>query len=85
MKTYAQCKSQFCLPKLEDKMLLEYKLHVSLDLAGYDMIIRRDILEDLGFVIDFDQKESQWGHCMCPFKEHDATIKNAYYIWIPIQ
>jgi hypothetical protein len=44
----SKCKSQFCIPELEDKVLLEYDLNVTNTLVGYDMIIGRDILEDLG-------------------------------------
>ena len=53
----SKCKSQFCIPELEDKILLEYNLlNVANTLVGYDMIIGCDILEDLGIVIDFKQK-----------------------------
>jgi hypothetical protein len=55
-------KSQFCIPELEDKILLEYNLNVANTLVGYDMIIGCDILEDLGIVIDFKQKISIWDH-----------------------
>jgi hypothetical protein len=37
--TNSKCKSQFCIPELEDKILLEYNLHVANNLVGYDMII----------------------------------------------
>jgi hypothetical protein len=79
----SKCKSQFCIPELEDKILLEYNLNVANTLVGYDMIIGHDILEDLGIVIDFKQKISIWDHQECPFKEHDATVKTSYFVEEP--
>jgi hypothetical protein len=52
-------------------------------LVGYDMIIGRDILEDLGVVIDFNQKVSIWGHRECPFKSTDATAETSYFVEEP--
>jgi hypothetical protein len=83
LTTNSKCKAQFCIPELEDKVLLEYNLNITDTLVGYDMIIGHDILEDLGVVIDFNQKVSIWGHCECPFKAHDATVKTSYFVEEP--
>jgi hypothetical protein len=63
--------------------LLEYDLNVTDTLVGYDMIIGRDILEDLGVIIDFNQKVSIWGHRECPFKSTDATVETSYFVEEP--
>jgi predicted aspartyl protease len=73
--TNSKCKSQFCIPELEDKILLEYNLHVANTLVGYDMIIGHDILEDLGIVIDFKQKSASGDHQECPFKDMMLLLK----------
>jgi hypothetical protein len=83
LTTNSKCKAQFCIPELEDKVLLEYDLNVTDTLVGYDMIIGRDILEDLGVVIDFNQKVSIWGHQECPFKSTDATVETSYFVEEP--
>jgi hypothetical protein len=83
VKTNSKCKSQFCIPELEDKMLLEYNLHVADNLVGYDMILGHDILKDLGLVLDFKEHVTIWGHQQCPFKEHNATVETSYYVEEP--
>jgi predicted aspartyl protease len=62
LTTNSKCKSQFCIPELEDKILLEYDLNVTNTLVGYNMIIGCNILEVLGIVIDFKQKIIIWDH-----------------------
>jgi hypothetical protein len=79
-RTNFKCKSQFCIPELEDKTLLEYNLHVTDNLVGYDMILGCNILEDLGIVLDFKEHVTIWGHQQCPFKEHDAAVETSYYV-----
>jgi hypothetical protein len=81
MGVTGKCKKT--IPELEDKILLEYNLKVANTLVGYNMIIGRDILEDLGIVIDFKQKVSIWGHRECPFKLHDATVETSYFLEEP--
>jgi hypothetical protein len=53
VKTNSKCKSQFCIPELEDKMLLEYNLHVADNLVGSPDILQEKVftlMEGLKFV-----------------------------------
>ena len=45
--------SQFTLPELHDNRVVEWEFHVTKNLATYDMILGRDMLEDLGIDIQF--------------------------------
>jgi hypothetical protein len=39
MKTLSRVKAQFTIPKLQEKKLLEWNLHVAENMGVYDMII----------------------------------------------
>ena len=47
LKTNHRVKSQFTIPELQDKKLIEWNLHVAEDMGTYDMIIGKDILSFL--------------------------------------
>ena len=72
MTTQAKAKVQFTLPKLDDRVLSKWNLHVAKDLGAYDMIIGRDILEDLGIDIQFSDQTVEWSGQTMPFKDRDC-------------
>ena len=80
LKTTCKCKAQFTLPELHDNRLIEWDVHVSKSLGAYDMIIGRDLLEDLGIDLKFSSQTVEWDDSELPFKESDAVPEIAYHI-----
>ena len=80
MTTKSKVKAQFTLPELQDDKLIEWDLHVADALGKYDMIIGRDLLEFLKIDLLFSDQSMQWGTANMPFKDGDATVKDAYHV-----
>ena len=61
--TNATCKIKFSLPEFYENRLVDWTAHVD-DSDGphkYDMIVGRDLLENLGLVLNFADKTVCWG------------------------
>jgi hypothetical protein len=69
LKTDASCKAQFIIPELHDNRLIEWDFHVTQNMGAYDMIIGRDMLEDLGINIQFSDRTIHWDGIDMPFKD----------------
>jgi hypothetical protein len=80
MKTQQRVKTQFTIPELQEKKLIEWNLHVTEGLGAYDMIIGRDILTFLGINIQFSDSTVHWEFASMPFKPVDAKVETAYHI-----
>lgn len=80
MKTASKTRVQFTIPELHDNRAIEWNVHVAEKLGNYDMIIGRDILQDLGIDLSFSQKQIEWDESQIPFKDADATFDEAYFI-----
>ena len=80
LKTNKVCRSQFTMPELHDNRMLEWTLHVAPNMGAYDMIIGRDVLEDLGFILDFDKSQTTWDGSTIPFKDMSDDIFDSFYI-----
>ncbi len=80
MKTTKKAIAQFTIPELHDNRLLQWDVHVTKNLGAYDMIIGRDLMEDLGIDILFSEQRIEWdGHDM-PFKDIDDDPHTSFYI-----
>ena len=79
-KTTGSARGQFILPELHDNRMIEWDMHVAPSLGTYDMIIGRDVLEDLGIDIRFSSKTIEWDGADMPFKSIDVGIREAYHI-----
>ena len=44
------------------------------------MIIRQDILQDLGFDLRFSSSTVKWDGSEIPMKDEDCTLENSYYL-----
>jgi len=69
METNQKTKLQFMLPELSETRIIEWKMHVVDNTTmNYDIIIGRDILEELGIVIDFKTKQITWDEVSVPMR-----------------
>jgi len=80
MRTRQKVKAQFTLPELHDDRMIEWNLHVTKSVGPYDMIIGRGILRFLKIDIKFSEEIVEWDGAEMPFKDRDASIKEAYYV-----
>ena len=72
--------TQLSLPELHDDRLIEWDFHLADDLGNYDMIIGRDLLQELGLVIDFKAMEVEWDDARMPMKDINATAATSYHV-----
>ncbi len=80
LKTSTKCKGQFTLPELHDNQMIEWNLHVTKDLGAYDMIIGRDVLQDLGIDLIFSNQTILWDGAEMPFKHGECTVEDSYFV-----
>ncbi len=69
MTTTAKVKTQFCIPELHDDRLIEWDMHVTKSLGNYDMIIGRDLLNNLKIDISFSTQSIDWEGASVPFRD----------------
>jgi gag-polyprotein putative aspartyl protease len=80
LHTSSKVKGQFTIPKLQDKKLIEWNLHVAENMGVYDMIIGRDILSFLKIDIRFSDQVVIWDGSEMPFKPVEASATTDYHI-----
>ena len=68
------------MSELHEDRLIEWNLHVAKALGKYDMIIGRDILQFLKIDLRFSDNVVEWDGSELPFKDGEATPKEAYHI-----
>jgi hypothetical protein len=73
-------RAQFILPELHDDRMIEWEFHVTPSLGGYDMIIGRDVLEDLGIDLKFSAHEIEWDFATVPFKDAGSIKNSSFHI-----
>ena len=61
----------FSLPTLHEKRTVESVVHVTTKLENYDMILGRDLLQELGIILNFQDSTIQWEHAICPMRSTD--------------
>jgi len=81
MRTNQKVKAQFTImPELHEDRLTEWNLHVAKALGKCDMTIGRDILQFLKIDLRFSDNAAEWDGSELPFKDGEATPKEAYHI-----
>lgn len=60
----------FTLPLLHETKEIKTMMHVAPSIANYDMIIDRDLLHDLGIVLDFSNHTIAWDHAIAPMTNY---------------
>ena len=77
-KTFGKSKIEFKLPEFYEKRIVQRDIHVTQKLGNYDMIIGRDILEELGIDIKYSDNTITWDEATIPMKPIDATLKDEH-------
>ena len=78
--TSFKTKIEFSLPELHERRIITKTMHVTPNHMGYDMIIGRDLLEDLGIDIKFSTSSILWDFAEIPMRPRQATVAEAYEI-----
>ena len=78
--TSFKTKIEFSLPELHERRVITKTMHVTPNHMGYDMIIGRDLLEDLGIDIKFSTSSILWDFAEIPMRPRQATVAEAYEI-----
>ena len=70
LTTKYESEIHFTLPEFSDKKIIKWKFNVTdSEELGYDMIIGRDILTELGINFSFDTKTVEWEGISIPMSE----------------
>ena len=72
--------TQFSLPELNEKCLIEYDMHVAPGQSAYDIIIGRDLLTELGIEMSFKEMTVTWDQRSINMKPHDCQVEAHYHI-----
>ena len=80
LTTNTMVKAKFLMPEFHDNRLLEWKIHVTPNMGAYDMIIGRDILEDLGIDVRFSTQSMEWDGVEIPFKDFESKELQMFHI-----
>ena len=70
----------FTLNEFDDNITLHHDFIVSRQPSNYDMIIGADLLDDLGIVLDFKNREMVWGHRKVPMKHRGDTWETSFHV-----
>ena len=72
--------ARFQLPELNETSTIEYPVHVTDHLGGYDMVLGRDLLHELGIKLSFDTKSVEWQNVSIPMKVPDCRVEQHMHI-----
>lgn len=71
---------QIILPELHDKKTITFNCHIAPSLGAYDIIIGRDILRQLGIILNFNQDTIDWDDAIIPMKSEEATMEESFFV-----
>ena len=60
---------EFHLPEFDERVTIKQPFHVCEHRLGYDMIIGRETLAELGFIIDFEKNQISWNDMKVGMKD----------------
>ena len=78
--TNFKSKIDFSLPELHEKRIITKTMHITPNEMGYDMIIGRDLLEDLGIDLKFSNHTISWDFAEIPMRPRNSTLSESYYV-----
>ena len=70
-ETKKKVEVSFQLPSLHEKRIITSEVHVSPELNTYDMILGRDLLQDLGIVLNFKDQTITWDDSMTRMQDDE--------------
>ena len=70
----------FRLEELNETAKINHKFHIAKSLGNYDAIIGRDLLSELGIIIDFKNSTLEWNDNNIPMRESSCTYTDSYAI-----
>ena len=76
-------KAEFAIPELTPTSKVSYDLHVASNLGAYDIILGKDILQELGIVLDFNMQIVIWNHACISMKPADCKTNDSWAITDP--
>ena len=79
-KTEGTAKIDMILPEFYESRLISWKAHVTPQDCGYDMIVGRDLLQELGMNINFSTNSVEWEGATVPMKPHDANRETDLFV-----
>ena len=78
--TNKRTKINFNLPEFFEGRVIEWPAHICKNTTRYDMILGRDLLEELGMDISFSKHTVTWDSVSVPMKDVDCTIESDFYV-----
>lgn len=79
-KTSCKCCVEFMIPELSTTPRVAWDMHVTKQGMSYDLIIGRDLLQELGIVLDFKNNTIQWEDVEMPMKSIQQTQSKHFHI-----
>ena len=76
-------KAEFAIPELNPTSKVSYDLHVAPELGAYDVILGRDVLRELGIVLNFNLQIVIWNHACISMKPADCHTNDSWAITDP--
>ena len=77
---FAKCKIKITLPELNYTAKISHTKHVTDQNSSYDLITGRDLLSDLGIILNFQNLTITWKNTVCGMKSFDCTHDTHYHI-----
>ena len=74
------CETKFKDPELNQSAEISKKLHVTQMNGRYDIILGRDILKEIGLVINFHAETVRWNNSIIDMKPPDCIQETSYYL-----
>ena len=79
-KTQSKPKIGFSLPELNPTAVIHTEVHITEHMANYDMIIGRDLLHKLGFILNFKEKTVEWEEKIIEMKPLECERKTHFNV-----
>ena len=71
-------KEEFSMPELHERRTTKHKFHITPNEMGNDMIIDRDLLEELGIDLKFSNHSFSWDEAETPMGPKNVSILDLY-------
>ena len=84
LTTLAKCQVNFLLPELSPTKTIHHKFHVTENrITNYDMVIGRDLLQELGIDLKFSNQSIVWDDGDIPMKPKESSVETSFFVEEP--